>query len=196
LEATPGATRDPWFVALREANGHLTWSRTFAGRINNSPHVAFAGDDIVVGSEFEESLDLGDGITASVGAEDIFVARFDDAGKLLWKRAFGGDYHEGLGGLAVDAQGSIVLSGFSASLTRPLTFGGPAVQTDLQAFAGFIAKLDAQGNHVWTRIIPDLDFGAAYSPPACALDANGAAHVAGQSSGSASSSAFVGKFAP
>jgi hypothetical protein len=47
----------------------------------------------------------------SAGEEDLFVARYDPQGALLWATAAGGPTYDAVRGLAVTAGGDIVVTG-------------------------------------------------------------------------------------
>ncbi|MCP3062535.1 SBBP repeat-containing protein [Myxococcus sp. K38C18041901] len=85
---------------------------------------------------------------------DILVARFDPSGRPLWTRRFGDENYQQATGLAVDGAGNIFVTG---DYWGSLDFGGGPLPCrgepgDPRAF---LAKLDAQGAHVWSRCFGD-----------------------------------------
>lgn len=108
--------------------------------------------------------------TGAAAAGALFVARVDPAGTPAWIRSFGGAADH-VAGVAVDAQGDLVLAGHfagSVDLGAPLASGG--------AEDVFLVKLDPSGAHVWSQA-----FGGAGSERCYGLhvDAAGQVTIAG-----------------
>ncbi|WP_437937630.1 nucleotide-binding protein [Sorangium sp. So ce341] len=147
------------FVAKFDASGNHLWSRAASGDERHFPR-AIAADgagDVLVSGSFEGSLDFSGGASPLVSTgglfdEDIFVSKLDASGDHLWSKAFGTAELDRGEGLAVDGAGNIVLAGFS--LGAGLDFGGrplpSAGSSDI-----FVAKLDPDGHHVWSRSYGD-----------------------------------------
>lgn len=117
--------------------------------------VSASGTSTVAGA-FEADVDFtGDGqpdVTA-VGNDDIFVARYDASGTLVWVISAGGNGVDEAEGVAVDNDGNVYVTGF---------FEGDADfdndgQTDVSATGGssdqdiFIAKYDPMGSLLWVN---------------------------------------------
>ncbi|APR75624.1 Hypothetical protein A7982_00970 [Minicystis rosea] len=160
---TDSATGNAFLMRL-DAAGHHVWSRRFSapclGGYSNILGVAVAPStgDVVVAGSFQGQFSLGDEVlTSSSPAGDRFLASFDATGMLRWKKVF----HKsniGLGfSVAVDAHGDIAVAG---PFEDPLSFGGPTL-TSLGGDDIFVVKLDADGNHLWSRQFgtPAQDFG-------------------------------------
>lgn len=97
-----------------------------------------------------------DGHAAILGSSgsDIVVARFAPDGQLLWSKLFGDfNYQQGTN-VAVDADGNLVIAG---DFWGKLDFGGgslPCYGAPGNPRA-FVAKLDANGGHLWSRCFSD-----------------------------------------
>jgi hypothetical protein len=92
---------------------------------------------------FRGTADFGGGPLTSAGDTDIVLAQYDSTGAHRWSRRFGGAAAEFAEDLALDPQGNIYLAG---SFWGTVDFGGGPM-----AEGGFVVKLDARGNHVWSR---------------------------------------------
>ena len=137
-------------------------------------------------------------------AWNVFVLSLDADGEQSWAKAFGSHGDEHVDGLAVDSQGAVTFSG-SGSGTPTLDFGsGPAFFIGTRDL--YIARFDAQGNHLWDKIL-----GAAESITAAgalAVNGSGDIYVTGRFDGaeldlggatvssSGASDLFLARYAP
>ncbi|MCX4245304.1 nucleotide-binding protein [Paraliomyxa miuraensis] len=111
-------------------------------------------DDVIVVGDFEGTVVFGDGPHASDnGKHDIFLQRYDHFGNPIWTRIFGDSSNQYAGDVIVDGDGSIILIGRAFGI---IDFGGAPLDargTD----DVFIAKLGANGNHIWSSMVGGID---------------------------------------
>jgi hypothetical protein len=135
-------------------NGDHLWSRQFGDTLDQWVRevVCDAAGNVCIAGDFKGVIDFGGGPLASLGTgEDLFVAAFDGDGNHLWSRRFGNGGGESMGGLAADGAGNVLFCGRG---NGALDFGGgPLVGAPWEVF---LVKLDANGNHVWSRGYPGL----------------------------------------
>lgn len=113
------------------------------------------GNALMTGA-FSGIIDFGDGpLTTSQEFErDVFVAKVDADGKTLWSKSFpsAGLAEPQLQGgrtIAADADGNVIVAG---ELQGTVSFGGPPLTGGTPTMAaGFVAKFDPNGNHLWSR---------------------------------------------
>jgi hypothetical protein len=145
-EPLVGAPEGSLFVAKLDAGGHLLWARSF----DNANALGLALDtsgDVLLAGDYRDTIDFGGGPLTSLGSADVFVARLDPQGNHLYSRSFGGPHGQLGGGIAVDAAGNAYVTG---AFNDVLDFGGgPLPQADVES--AFVVKLDASGEHVWSR---------------------------------------------
>jgi hypothetical protein len=93
------------------------------------------------------AADFGAGPIAEGQFGALFAAKLTASGGAIWSRAFGGDgYAEGRR-IAVDNEGNTIIAGpFSGALN----LGGGTLGS-FESYGIFVAKLDANGGHVWSR---------------------------------------------
>ncbi|KYF90251.1 nucleotide-binding protein, partial [Sorangium cellulosum] len=126
------------------------WSRAF-GDANGQYARAVAVDadrNVFVAGQMEGTVDFGGGPLTATGA-DAYVAKFDRFGTHLWSKRFAGDGNQFAMALAVDPAGDVVVAGRAFG---SVDLGGGV----LVSHGGddvFIVKLDAGGEHVWSRMI-------------------------------------------
>lgn len=135
------------FVMKLDPAGKGLWARQTQGAAYGSAVGADADGNVIVAGSFHDGIDLGAGPLQSAGASDLFVAKYDPSGELLWSRQYGGPGHQWPEDMAVDAQGNVVLIG---GLHDGADFGdgyAPAAgETDF-----FVLKLDPSGKRLWSR---------------------------------------------
>jgi hypothetical protein len=114
----------------------------------------------------------------SSGAEDIIVAKFDRNLSPLWTRQYGTDGDDTARGVAVDAGGSIYVTGSTEASVSGRGLDGQAPLGGPDIFLSRLAPED--GRRVYTRLIgtadPDWGHGIALGPA-------GAVHVAAVTTG-------------
>jgi hypothetical protein len=106
------------FVARYDANGALLWA-TSAGGTESDQGIGIAGDGAggsVVSGQFFGTARFGadepnETFLVSAGNTDIFVARYDANGALLWATQAGGTGFDKGNGIAGDGAGGSVVSG-------------------------------------------------------------------------------------
>lgn len=142
-----------------------TWAYNMGGSnvdFSGGLAVDFSGNIYITGS-FIGSVDFdpsGNGIAASVltapGTQsDIFVAKYNTDGELIWAHNFGG------GGLVGDAGSSIIVDGshvyltgvFNGSVDFDPGPGTATIASNQSTRSAFIAKYDLNGNYVWAKSV-------------------------------------------
>lgn len=149
-------------IARFDASGRHLWSRRFGNGENQyatAVAVDAAGNSIITGGfwgrlDFREQVDDDDGDDdgdtriESAGESDIFVAKLDPEGSIVWAKRFGDETHQQVGtGVAVDGRGDIVLVGWFGATVG---FGGDSLHTEGETDL-FVAKLSPVGDPLWSR---------------------------------------------
>jgi len=137
-------------VAKLGGDGSHVWSRRFGGPGHQFAHdlaLDPAGNLVVIG-HFDGTLTFDGQPLASAGGQDLFVARLDPAGDVLWAKRFGGPNIEIGWRVTVDAAGDILAAG---KLDGPTDFGGGPLQT-AAGFDVFLLKLAPNGQHLWSAV--------------------------------------------
>ncbi len=145
-------TGDQVFLAKYDVMGTLTWVRQAGGSANFEKGfdaaVDGAGNVYVTGYFASSNADFdGDnnGDLASKGSSDIFLAKYDAMGTLLWVRGAGGSGADNPYGVAVDGLGNVYIAGRFAS--AGIDFDGDSTNdiTNVGSADVFVAKYDAAG---------------------------------------------------
>lgn len=137
------------FIAKYNAAGNLIWAINAGGAnadVGNCVKFDNAGNIIVTG-EFSGSCNFGGTtLTSLSGSIDVFTAKYNANGSLLWVKQGSGLYTDRGIKLAVDNSGNIYVNGlFSDTITFDLTH-----YTSI-GNAKFLIKYDQGGNEKWFR---------------------------------------------
>jgi hypothetical protein len=188
------------FVAKYNSHGTIQWVRTATGIGTDMAQAACAdsGGNLYVTGVFQSNpLNFGSTNLPNVGGQDIFFAKYDSAGTLLWVRGIGSSGTDGVGAVLVDGAGDIFVAG---SFQTTTSFGS----TNLISQGGsdfFVAKYNSDGTLLWAKGWGTIGTDGASD---LALDADGELYMSGIFSGgllfgndylssSGSTDAFVGK---
>ena len=119
-------------------------------------------------------VDFGGGVLTSAGGRDTFVVKLGPSGEYVWAKRFGDAADQRGLAMAMDAAGSVVVTG---ALMGQADFGGP--DGPIASVGGadvFVAKLAPNGEYVWAKRFGDT---AAQAGAATALTGNGNAVISG-----------------
>jgi hypothetical protein len=157
LTSMPPDGNDCFLAALDTATGRYRWARALNSTGNENAvfyelpdrcNVIGVGSDVIVGGTFLGIARLGGGSLTSLGAGDVFIARFRGSdGSHVWSRRHGGPSQEAAYALATDGTRIFVGGWFSDTAS----FG----QTELTAIGiqdAFLASYNAEdGSSLWSR---------------------------------------------
>ncbi|WP_437999577.1 hypothetical protein WMF26_06340 [Sorangium sp. So ce185] len=133
------------------------WARGF-GIETTSPTPSIAVDamgNYYILGDFEGTVDFGAGPLTSAGDSDIFLLKLDPSGAPLWSKRFGSPLRETGDALAMDGNGNVLIAGnYTGGVSatgRDPGFGGCALPDPSHRPGQFMAKLDPDGNHIWSE---------------------------------------------
>jgi hypothetical protein len=173
--------RDAFVAELERDTGEPTFAMQIGG---TGDDYGFGVDvdhdgDVVIAGRFGAPLELGGQMLPHAGDLDIYLARLDDAGQVLWAQSFGGSGADEIHDLRLQKNGDIVLLG---AISDSVDFGGgPLVSAGMRDI--FLATLDHQGNHSWSArygdAVDQFETDGTDTWLSLALDANGNIHIGG-----------------
>ncbi len=130
------------------------------------------GNGYVTG-QFSGNIVLGDSMLINQGMYDVFIARFNDDGQVLWAKSYGDNFTDFPYGLCVDQSNNIYITGTFNS--GQIIFGNYTL-FDVGDYDIFITKFDSLGNVVWAISEGDIGEDAGKG---IASDRNGNVYVTG-----------------
>lgn len=132
------------YLASLSPNGDQLWAKRFGNNLaQEALAIAVGFDGIVITGSVQGAVDFGGGLLTGGFGQDVFVAKFDSSGAHVFSKVFAGaDAQDEGRSISVDDGGNIYLAGRAPGVD----FGGGSLQGPL-----FAVKLDALGNHLWSR---------------------------------------------
>lgn len=134
-----------------------TWQLALSAGYNGNESVSAiaidaAGNSYITGSYTSSYINFGTFslLNNFAGTGDIFLVKIDPTGAVIWAKTFGGADGDQGNGLAVDASGNVILTGWfaSASMTVSTTVLNNVGTTSSDLF---IVKYDSDGNLIWAK---------------------------------------------
>ena len=141
------------YVVKHDMNGNFIWTRWSqrvqpnSGRAEGLDVVVDQGGNSYVIGSFQDSVNVAGQLIISNGDYDIFLAKFDMNGQLVWIRSFGGLENDEGRGVAVDPTGDVYITGL---FEGDFTYSGQSVNHSGDQDI-FIAKFDTDGNLQWLK---------------------------------------------
>jgi hypothetical protein len=132
----------------------LAWSRQIGdgGDVVSSAFAADSKGNLLLVGIAHGLSDFGAGPVPGVGNVDLFVAKYDPAGSLLWVRRFGATSIEP-SDVAVDSQDRLVITGMYTSGPIALATAGIADLPFPKVHDRFVLALAASGEPRWAHAI-------------------------------------------
>ncbi|MGZ3932609.1 MAG: T9SS type A sorting domain-containing protein [Bacteroidia bacterium] len=151
LSPTVSPYNDNSFITKYDANGNVIWAKSNSGS-------AFGGitsdnaNNIYVAGGYDTLMSAGTYTLGASGLTDIFLAKYDVNGNVIWLKGAGGTNDDIAFGVSADACGKAYITGVFNSAN--MAFGSSSVSnvnpgtTDV-----FVAKYDVNGNALWSKSI-------------------------------------------
>jgi len=149
-QAATNAGLEDVFLAKYSADGALQWVNT-AGGSSGDFALALAVDasdnPVIAGAFASARATFGPYTLTNAGSPDIFLAKYNTQGALLWAKQAGYIYADQAHALAADSTGNIYLTGFGGYIT---SLDGIWL-TNNPGTNFLVAKYDAAGNALWAK---------------------------------------------
>lgn len=140
-------------LAKYSDSGSLEWVESTGGTssdIGNEIAVDPSGNLYLVG-EFQGTVMFETTTKSSAGSADIFVAKYNSSGGLLWVQTAGGQFVDRGYAIAIDANSNVFITGTFSSGTNRVYFGTIYKTSSVGYTTTFIAKYSSTGNILWVN---------------------------------------------
>jgi hypothetical protein len=153
--------RDDVFLTKYDASGNIIWAKSAGSNSMDYPSaitIDALGDIYITGEYWGDSITFGNKTLRNVsgscspgyGCPDIFIAKYNPSGSVVWAKSAGGNSHDGGYGIAIDNNGYVYVVG---SFYSPSINFDSLTLTNAGGENGFIAKYDLSGNALWVKRI-------------------------------------------
>lgn len=138
------------YIIKYNPSGLILWQRS-VGSTGWDEATAIAADangNVYLAGVFSDTLAIdGHQVVSNNSSPDIFLAKFDPYGDLLWLKRYGGAGYDRAGGLAIQPNGSIYLTGGFEGVAN---IGGALINSDVNGNS-FLLKLNPSGGKTWLK---------------------------------------------
>ncbi|HPO26412.1 MAG TPA: chitobiase/beta-hexosaminidase C-terminal domain-containing protein [Petrotogaceae bacterium] len=145
---------DGWIIKT-DADGIKVWSKVFGGSEDDFFNRILQTSDggyIAVGRTTSNNGD----ISGNQGNFDGWIIKVDASGNKLWSKCFGGSEDDFFNRIIQTADGGYIVVGFTGS-------NNGDISGNQGNFDGWIIKIDASGNKLWSKCFGGTDFDYLYS---------------------------------
>ncbi len=191
----PNTTGYSTFLVKYDTTGTVRWAQLLGGPdATYATSVAVDGaDNVYVRGEFSSTMTIGGSTLVSAGStKNMFIAKFDNSGTLIWVRQPTGG-NGGTGGVAVDQAENVYVTGAYDTL---LDFGGNIRLMNGGSTDAFVAKYSSSGAIQWAQAAGGATPGAFGWYEDVCLDGQGNVYSAGTFGTGGSPAATIAKYDP
>ena len=140
------------FVLKYNTSGTLLWARSAGGASADNAYGIATNKtgEIFITGKFNTSTTFGSTTLTSTGQDDIFIAKYDNSGNVLWAKKAGSTSGDLAKSISIDDSGNLYITGnFSGTATF---LGSTNVSlTSSGQWDAYIAKYDPAGNVLWAK---------------------------------------------
>ncbi|MCG7856713.1 gliding motility-associated C-terminal domain-containing protein [Flavihumibacter sediminis] len=136
---------DIWVVKT-DANGNIVWQKSFGGSRTDqgvSAAIAPGGGYYVLGAAESTDIDFG----LNNGQSDFLLLHLSETGELLWKKTYGGSFHDIPWAVCAAPDGGAVMVGNTPSTDGDIT-GNVSGNKGVDIW---VVKVDGSGKLVWQK---------------------------------------------
>lgn len=163
LNNTTPSTSADIFLAKFDTNGNVIWAKSAGGENLEIPYSVATdanGNIFITGFSLSNAIDYGSYHLPNLHPNDIFIAKYDNNGNIVWAKSVGGTTYDYSHSITVDVNGDILVAGNFTSPT--ITFDTIALSNTGLADI-FLAKYDNNGSVLWVKSAGGGNTDVAYS---------------------------------
>jgi hypothetical protein len=156
-----GAQSQELYIVKYSPSGEVLWAESFGGagdEVGNAIAVDDQGNAFLAGQFTSPSIIIGSTTLTNDNApnNDLFLAKYNPNGDVLWAFRSGGSDSDYLLSLASDGAGNMYGAGYFKSTS--MTIGSTALVNEGSPFGdSFLAKFDGDGKTLWAQAVDDSE---------------------------------------
>lgn len=151
-------TSNDVFVMKLDEDGEPRWvyATGAASTLECGARIAAdASGNVLVAGNFQGTVTF-EQTHATLGVDDVFLAKLDPEGLPLWSRRYGAGGDDFVSGLTITPAGYVVLAGAYQSI---VDFGGGISLTAIATYDPFVASIQSDGTTAWATGLGGDDIG-------------------------------------
>jgi hypothetical protein len=141
------ANPNPIFIAKADPDGNIIWASSGEGNAVGTGITADPAGNIIITGFFTTDFVVGGITLTSLGAHDLFLAKYDGEGTLSWVKRNGSPGVDRATAIASDALGNLYITGYYNG--SAMVFGDSTVSNLESASDLFVARYNPDGTSVW-----------------------------------------------
>jgi hypothetical protein len=149
------------FLAKYNDKGELVWVRKAGSHYTRPITITETGSDIAIDNSnniyvtgnFKSHAVFDDKELISSGNDDIFIAKYDENGSLMWLNQIGGHLHDLCKSITIDNNGHLLLAG---KIQDKVSFGNHEIKVHNNAI--FVGKYKSSGELLWVETFNNSSF--------------------------------------
>jgi len=139
------------FIVKYDPSGNVIWAKSIGGIwAENCMSIITdnAGNLLITGGFSSPTLLIDTFSFSCVGGSDLFLAKLDSSGNIIWVKSQGGTGSDNSYSVTIDLRKNIYLTGM---FTSPTIVFGPDTLYGTGSTDAFLTKYDSLGNVIWAR---------------------------------------------
>ncbi len=164
------------YIVKYDPDGKPVWAMSAGGGFDDVAQgiaVDPSGNSYVTGYFYSPVIAFGPTVLTNSGSGDMFIAKYDTSGTVVWAKKAGGQYDDEGYSVSADAFGNIYVAGYFFSPS--ITFGSTTL-TNTGASDIFLVKYDRMGDVIWARRAGGTSDDEAYG---VSVDTSGYSYITG-----------------
>jgi hypothetical protein len=154
----PAQGQSDIYVSKQNASGQFVWAKRFAGTMDERAYDIYVdanGMIYITGYFYGTTQFDGFSLSSNNNSRDLFVAKLDNNGNVLWAKNLGGTNSETGYGVCTDSQGNIILTG---QFREQITIGTTTYTSPISSISNYpsydllLVKFDANGTILWSKV--------------------------------------------
>lgn len=139
------------FLVKYDPNGNVLWAKNTKGLSQIAQKITCdRNGNVFMSGNYNGPTCIFDTYTlTSTGSQDVFLAKYDSNGNVLWARGSKGTTYDNGWSVSTDSIGNSFFSGFYTSPS--ITFGTYTLTNSGGSGSAFLVKYDANGNILWAQ---------------------------------------------